>query len=73
MNVGIPLSPLSLRERARVRAVKGFLAIENFRALAATSMDGSEESDLTGRRTRLTEHLPIAVLNWVKLDIQIPC
>ena len=50
-----------------MRAVKGFLAIENFRALAAISMDDSEESDLTGRRTRLTEHPPIAVPSWVKM------
>ena len=45
MKVGVPSSPLSLWERARVRAIKGFLAIENFRVLVATSMDDLEVNE----------------------------
>ena len=44
MKVEIPFSPFYLWEKVRMRAIKGFLAIENFRVPVATSMDDSSEN-----------------------------
>ena len=45
VKIGIPLSPFSHREKVRMRVIKGFLAIENFRVLVTTSMDDSDRSE----------------------------
>ena len=44
MEVGIPSSPFARWERARARAIKGSLAIENFGVPVATNRDDSEAS-----------------------------
>ena len=55
---GIPLSPFSLWEKVRMRAIKSFLAIENFRMLVEIDRDVVSKLHLSkspgyGTRARL--------------------